>query len=137
MWHKKTKKGYKTKLPDRRLTSAKNDAQPLRFDEYKFWNKRLNSLENLYAQLIENNREIVNVILDKNQTGLFYGISSIIREYRNSIDTGLKCNNNLFECIHRAYASLAKQSFIRIWHIIQAHDASHVHHADAINLLSK
>lgn len=49
-------------------TSAKlfyNGAQPLPSDEYTYWNNRLTNLENLYTQLIENNRKMVGVILEK------------------------------------------------------------------------
>lgn len=55
-------------------TSAKlfqNNAQPLPIDEYKFWYNRLSNLENLYAQLIENNRKMVGVILEKIQSVYF------------------------------------------------------------------
>lgn len=49
-------------------TSAKlfqNDAQPVPHDEYTFWCSRLSNLENVYAQLTENNRKMVGVILEK------------------------------------------------------------------------
>lgn len=42
-----------------------NGAQPLPIDEYTYWNKRLSNLENVYAQLTENNRKMVGVILEK------------------------------------------------------------------------
>lgn len=55
-------------------TSAKlfqNGAQPLPSDEYTYWNNRLANLENLYAQLTENNRKMVGVILEKIQSVYF------------------------------------------------------------------
>lgn len=55
-------------------TSAKlfqNGVQPLPSDEYRFWNNRLANLENLYTQLIENNRKMVGVILEKIQSVYF------------------------------------------------------------------
>lgn len=42
-----------------------NGACPMPIDEYTFWNKRLANLDNLYAQLTENNRKMVGVILEK------------------------------------------------------------------------
>lgn len=42
-----------------------NAVQPLPTDEYTYWNKRLINLENVYAQLTENNRKMVGVILEK------------------------------------------------------------------------
>lgn len=55
-------------------TSAKlfqNDAHPMPHDEYAFWNNRLANLENLYAQLTENNRKMVGVILEKIESVYF------------------------------------------------------------------
>lgn len=52
-------------------TLFQNNVQPLPSDEYQFWNNRLSNLENLYAQLIENNRKMVGVILEKIQSVYF------------------------------------------------------------------
>lgn len=48
-----------------------NDAHPMPHDEYIFWNNRLANLENLYAQLTENNRKMVGVILEKIESVYF------------------------------------------------------------------
>lgn len=47
------------------------NGHPMPIDEYTFWNKRLANLENLYAQLTENNRKMVGVILEKIESVYF------------------------------------------------------------------
>lgn len=42
-----------------------NNVHPLPIDEYEYWNQRLDNLENIYAQLIENNRKMVGIILEQ------------------------------------------------------------------------
>lgn len=43
----------------------KNDEYPIPSDEYVYWNNRLSNLENIYLQLIENNRKMVGIILEQ------------------------------------------------------------------------
>lgn len=67
-------------------TSAKlfqNGAQPLPSNEYQYWNNRLANLENLYCQLIENNRKMVGVILEKIQSVYFTA-------FRQSFESAIK-----------------------------------------------
>lgn len=42
-----------------------NDAHPLPADEYEYWQNRLINLENIYSQLIENNRKMIGIILEE------------------------------------------------------------------------
>lgn len=59
-----------------------NDAQPMPHDEYTFWNNRLANLGNLYAQLTENNRKMVGVILEKIESVYF---TSYRQSFENAV----------------------------------------------------
>lgn len=59
-----------------------NDSHPLPSDEFAFWNNRLANLENLYAQLTENNRKMVGVILEKIESVYF---ATFRQSFENSV----------------------------------------------------
>lgn len=67
-----------------------NDAQPMPNDEYTFWNNRLANLGNLYAQLTENNRKMVGVILEKIESVYF---TSYRQSFENSVAAFTQAKN--------------------------------------------
>lgn len=70
------------------------NANPLPAAEYAYWNSRLANLENIYAQLIENKRKMVGVLLEKIDS-VYY---RIFRQLFESIVVALTQARDI--CIH-------------------------------------
>lgn len=86
-----------------------NDAHPMPIDEYTYWSKRSANLENLYAQLTENNRKMVGVILEKIESVYFatfrQSFENVVTALTQARDVSIYLNafakyTNLFQSNH-------------------------------------